>query len=77
LRKGPAGDQVFVIAPDSDGRTRAHVRTVQGGPMVGDQVVVTHGLEAGELIASQGSFKLYESAAVNVADGGVAVGGAR
>jgi membrane fusion protein (multidrug efflux system) len=77
LRKGPAGDHVFVIAPDAEGRTRAHLRAVQGGAMVGDQVVVTHGLEAGELIASRGSFKLYESAAVNVADGGEAVGGAR
>jgi membrane fusion protein (multidrug efflux system) len=77
LRKGPAGDHVFVIAPDAEGRTRAHMRTVQGGPMVGDQVVITHGLEAGELVASQGSFKLYESAAVNVADGGVDVGGAQ
>jgi membrane fusion protein (multidrug efflux system) len=77
LRKGPAGDHVFVIAPDAEGRTRAHVRTVQGGPMVGDQVVITHGLEVGERVASQGSFKLYESAAVNVADGGEVVGGAR
>jgi membrane fusion protein (multidrug efflux system) len=77
LRKGPAGDHVFVVAPDAEGRTRAHVRPVQSGAMVGDQVVITHGLEAGELIASQGSFKLFESIAVNVVDGGEAVGGAR
>jgi membrane fusion protein (multidrug efflux system) len=77
LRKGPAGDHVFVVAPDAEGRTRAHIRPVQGGAMVGGEVVITHGLEAGEVIASQGSFKLFESMAVNVADGAEAVGGAR
>lgn len=77
LRKGPAGDHVFVVAPDAEGRTRAHIRPVQSGAMVGGDVVITHGLEAGELIASQGSFKLFESVAVNVADGGVAVEGAQ
>jgi len=77
LRKGPAGDHVFVVAPDAAGRTRAHLRAVQGGAAVDDQVVIMHGLEAGELVAAQGSFKLYESAAVNVADGGQAAGGAR
>jgi membrane fusion protein (multidrug efflux system) len=77
LRKGPGGDHVFVVTPDAQGSTRAHVRNVQSGPMVGDQVVIRHGLEAGELVASQGSFKLYESIAVNVADGGEAVGGGR
>ena len=45
--------------------------------MVGDQVVIEHGLEAGEVIASLGSFKLYESVAVNLANGDEAVGGAR
>ena len=29
LRKGPGGDHVFVIAPDKDGKTRAHVRPVR------------------------------------------------
>jgi membrane fusion protein (multidrug efflux system) len=77
LRKGPAGDHVFVVAPDAEGRTRAHIRPVQSGAMVGGEVVITRGLEAGELVASQGSFKLFESMAVNVADGAEAVGGAR
>jgi membrane fusion protein (multidrug efflux system) len=76
LRKGPSGDHVFVVAPDGEGRTRAHVRHVRSGAMVGGDIVITDGLEAGELIASQGSFKLFESVAVNVADG-EAVGGAR
>jgi membrane fusion protein (multidrug efflux system) len=77
LRKGPAGDHVFVVEPDAAGTARAHVRTVQSGPMIGDHVVIRHGLAAGERIASQGSFKLYESVAVNVTDGGQAAGGAQ
>src|SRR3989454_6329208 len=33
LRKGPAGDHVFLIAADSAGHTRAHVQPVQSGPV--------------------------------------------
>ena len=39
LRKGPGGDHVFVIAPDKEGKTRAHVRQVVGGAVLGDEVV--------------------------------------
>jgi membrane fusion protein (multidrug efflux system) len=75
LRKGPAGDHVFVVEPDAAGTTRAHLRMVESGAMVDDQVVITRGLEAGERIASEGSFKLYEAAAVNAVDGGEVMGG--
>ncbi len=67
LRKGPGGDHVFVIAPDSAGRTRAHVRPVQSGPMLGDDVVILDGLSPGEQVAASGSFKLREAALVAVA----------
>ena len=40
LRRGPAGDHVFVLAPDDKGATRAHVRPVASGPVIGDQVVI-------------------------------------
>jgi membrane fusion protein (multidrug efflux system) len=76
LRKGPAGDHVFVLESDGQGGTRAHVRHVQSGPAIGDDVVIVAGLEAGEQVADQGSFKLYESALVAVS-GGAAAGGAR
>ncbi len=69
LRKGPAGDHVFVLAPDPEGQVRAHVRNVESGPMVGHDILITRGLEAGELVAAQGSFKLFESVAVSVTDG--------
>ena len=37
LRKGPGGDHVFVIAPDEDGKTRAHVRQVESGTVLGER----------------------------------------
>jgi membrane fusion protein (multidrug efflux system) len=81
VRKGPGGDHVFVIAADPTGQTRAHMRPVRSGAMVGPDVVILEGLEAGEVIAAQGSFKLFESIAVNVAqadaDASVGLGGSR
>jgi membrane fusion protein (multidrug efflux system) len=70
LRKGPQGDQVFVIAPDKDGRARAHVQQVESGAMFGDEVVIHAGLAAGEQVAASGSFKLREAALVAIAEGG-------
>jgi len=66
LRKGPGGDQVFVIAPDTDGRNRVHTRQVESGPMFGDEIVIHTGLMAGEQIAALGSFKLREGVLVAV-----------
>ena len=68
LRKGPQGDHVFVIVADSTGKTRAHVRPVQSGPVLGDTVLLLSGVKVGEKVASSGSFKLRESALVAVAD---------
>jgi membrane fusion protein (multidrug efflux system) len=67
LRKGPGGDQVFVIAPDQEQKTRAHVRSVESGAMVGDDIVIHAGLEAGETVAASGSFKLREGVLVAIA----------
>ena len=66
LRKGPSGDQVFVIAPDKDGKVRAHVRQVESGAMLGDEVVILDGLSVGEQVAASGSFKLREGVLVAV-----------
>ena len=57
LRKGPQGDHVFVIAADSTGKTRAHVRPVQSGPVLGDTVLILSGVNAGEQVASSVSFE--------------------
>jgi membrane fusion protein (multidrug efflux system) len=64
LRKGPGGDHVWVIAKDSSGATRAHERTVQTGPVLGDTVLILAGVSPGEQVAASGSFKLRESVRV-------------
>ena len=70
LRKGPGGDHLFVIAPDEQGKPRAHLRLVQAGDVLGDSILILDGLKAGEQVAASGSFKLREGVLV-------AVGGAQ
>lgn len=69
LRKGPGGDQVFVIQPDEHGKTRAHARLVESGAMLGDEVVIHAGLSANEVVAASGSFKLREGVLVAITGG--------
>jgi len=64
LRKGPGGDHVFVVEADSSGKPRAHVRQVQSGSVLGDEVLIYSGLKPGEQVAASGSFKLRESVLV-------------
>jgi len=66
LRKGPGGDHVFVIAAAKDGKTRAQLRLVRSGPVLGDEIVIVDGLAAGERVAASGSFKLRDAALVAV-----------
>ena len=67
LRKGPGGDHVFVITKDKSGKTRAHLKTVQSGAVLGDEVLIRKGISAGEVVATSGSFKLREAVLVVVA----------
>ena len=76
LRKGPSGDHVYVIA-EQDGKTRAQLRPVQSGTMLGDDVVILDGLKPGERVAASGSFKLYPFALVNLTDENGAAPGSR
>jgi membrane fusion protein, multidrug efflux system len=64
LRKGPAGDHVFLVTPDSAGHRRAHVQPVQSGPVLDDDVVILSGLTPGQQVATSGSFKLREAVLV-------------
>lgn len=68
LRRGPTGDHVFLVAPDAQQKLRAHLRPVASGTMLGDVVVIHHGLKAGESVAAKGSFKLAEGMLVIPAD---------
>lgn len=70
LRRGPDGDHVYLVAPDADGKMRSHVRKVEGGALLGDEIVVESGLAVGELVAASGSFKLHEGGLVNVVEEG-------
>lgn len=68
VRRASHADSVFVLAPGEAPDTfRATQRFVRLGPSVGDQVIVLEGLEAGERLASTGSFKLRDSALVSAA----------
>ncbi|MBA3754510.1 MAG: efflux RND transporter periplasmic adaptor subunit [Nitrospira sp.] len=67
VRKGPGGDQVFVLTPGEDGKTRAYLRTVGSGAILGDEVVILTGLSAGERVAASGSFKLRDAVLVAIA----------
>jgi membrane fusion protein (multidrug efflux system) len=64
LRKGPGGDHVFVIAPDSTGKQRAHERPVISGATQGDEILIVSGLKPDEVVATSGSFKLREGVLV-------------
>jgi membrane fusion protein (multidrug efflux system) len=66
LRRGPAGDHVFVLQAGESGSLRAQARRVESGPSLGDEVVILDGLTAGEEVAAAGSFKLHEGALVVV-----------
>lgn len=68
LRRGPAGDHVFVLCAEPDGSTRAHRRSIEVAALVGDEVIVVGGLDAGEAVAASGSFKLRESVLIGLAD---------
>jgi membrane fusion protein, multidrug efflux system len=67
LRKDPAGDHVYVVATDGQGKLRAKLRNVKSGPVLGDEVIVLEGLSPGEEVAASGSFKLHDGVLVAVA----------
>jgi membrane fusion protein (multidrug efflux system) len=67
LRKGPSGDHVFVVANDAQGKLRARVKPVVTGPVLGEEVLILSGLNAGDSVAAQGSFKLRDEALVALA----------
>ena len=57
-----------MLAAGKDGKTRAGLRKVRSGPVLGDEIVILDGLASGEQVAASGSFKLREGALVAVAE---------
>jgi membrane fusion protein (multidrug efflux system) len=68
LRKGPAGDHVFVIGSGEKGEPRAAIRNVRAGEVIGDEVVILEGVKPGDQVATSGSFKLRDGVMVQVSD---------
>lgn len=64
LRSAPTSAFVFVAEKDTNDETkmRARVRNVVPGPTVGQNVSVLSGLQAGERVVTEGSFKLRDKA---------------
>jgi membrane fusion protein, multidrug efflux system len=62
LQRGAQGTFVYVVKPDKT----ATVRTITLGPTEAQRVAVTQGIEAGELIVTDGMDRLREGALVEV-----------
>ena len=67
VRRSPNGQHVFVLV-DENGKLRARQRTVATGAVIGNEIAVSKGLTAGELIATSGSFKLREGLLVDTGE---------
>jgi membrane fusion protein, multidrug efflux system len=76
IRRGPAGDHVYLIKKLGDGVTRVQSRKVQSGPANGDEILILSGITEGERVAASGSFKLRDDALVTIVDQpALAIGG--
>lgn len=62
VRRASYGDHVFILLPDpaKPDRLVAHQRFVTLGAAVGNAVIVVDGVQEGDLLATEGSFKLRE-----------------
>lgn len=63
IRRSPAGVHVFVIET-KDGQTRAKERRIETGATIAETIIVTKGLEVGEIVAAAGSFKLSDGSLI-------------
>lgn len=66
IRRAAYANSVFVVGPDGKGDTRAKQMFVTLGQTLGEDVIVTKGLKAGDTVAAAGSFKLRDGAKVMV-----------
>ncbi len=66
LRRSPTGAFVYLAKPDQSGGMRATVARVTPGQTVDGAVIVYQGLQAGDQVIVDGSFKLREGVLVAV-----------
>ena len=60
ISRNQQGDYLFVLQKDDNDHYRAHRVTVDLGKRLGDEQIIKSGIEAGQLIATEGAFKLRE-----------------
>jgi len=66
VRRAAWGDHVFVVVTDDKGAQRASQRNVKLGASLGEQVIVTSGIEQGASVIADGSFKLKDTALLTI-----------
>ncbi len=60
IRRAPMDTFVYVVELDKENQPRAQPRTVNVGKTIGDKVAVLSGLQSGEQVVADGSFKARE-----------------
>lgn len=68
VNKAQLGNYVFLVKEESEGVFRAQQQKVQLGQRIGNMVIVSEGLEVGNIIANQGAFKLRPGLKVYLAN---------
>lgn len=68
IKRDSLGTYVFLLNKDDNGDYRAQQTKVELGERQGDTVMITSGLEPGQLIASKGAFKLFPGMKVYIAN---------
>jgi RND family efflux transporter MFP subunit len=71
VRRSAFGAFVFVLQPAEEGAGapyRAVQRPIELGPQRGEEVIVISGLQSGERVAADGSFKLRDGALVRIVE---------
>lgn len=68
LQTAPMQTFVYVVTPDKEGALRAHERPVVAGPSVGNKLTIYSGVQVGEQVVADGSFKLRDGALVQPVD---------
>ncbi|OUR82550.1 efflux transporter periplasmic adaptor subunit [Colwellia psychrerythraea] len=67
IKRDALGNYVFVLEADEEGSYRAKQVPVKLGERQGEQVMILTGVEAGQLIADKGAFKLFPGMKVYLA----------
>ena len=67
IKRDALGNYVFVLEADGEGSYRAKQVPVELGERQGEQVMILAGVEAGQLIANKGAFKLFPGMKVYLA----------